>query len=152
MTYDELFVQIVKDATFNQVNNRLYHLEVYQLEETAKVNYPCVLYNLRSNMPNGGPEISGKSGYMMASYDVVVVSKNSDILRDCAQNIYDLSEEDPNWTNSDLYRDLGFDWIDVDMDVENVEYAVELEGKGYKTTTICVLLYHRELANNARSQ
>ncbi len=151
MTYDEIFVAIVKAATVNEVNNKVFHLEVYQTDTSFNQSVPsCVLYHQRAR-PENSPEISGRSGFFIADYTLSVISKDSDMIRAAAQNLYDLGEEDPNETNYTTYSTQGYDWLDVIDDQEGVEYAAELEAKGYKIATVQALFYHREITNNARS-
>jgi hypothetical protein len=148
MTFDEVIAKIISDTTNATLAGKVFHLEVYQTNESFK-NFPCALYNMRANMPF--IETSGVSGYSTAEYSVTIVSKDSDILRNSAQSILNLASDKNNEDLYTTYSGDGFEWLDIVTDEESLEYAIELQEKGYKTTSMQLVYFHREVTNNVYS-
>lgn len=139
--YDEVLVALLKllpsVADVAVCNNRVYHLEVFQ-NLPSEAQYPCIVYWLNDDFPE--KELSGNSNFYHAIYTIVVSSKKSADIRQVAAEIKTLSYEDTNDQTFAQYPNV--EWVEIDDDTEDNEFAVEQQDKGFKTASLTAVVDH----------
>jgi hypothetical protein len=140
MTHDMILVDIIKKRLGNSIK-AVYHLEAYQQLEENRQKYPCIVYQLRADT-YASLELSGTSGHKDALYAVTVIDKASSVVRNVQSKLHTLTFEAYQDQRAVEYGAHGYKWLDVDVDEEGVELAVELEAKGYKFATLAFLLQY----------
>lgn len=126
------------------ISTRVYHMEVFQ-NVPSESRYPCVVYELSDDIPFN--ELGTTSRYYTTIYNVYVISKRSQDLRDIADAIKGFATEEfddallategavpPDYD----YVEAGYEGVTVDADTENNEFAIEQQELGYKITTLSV--------------
>lgn len=132
MTQDEMLV-----AMLREVAARVFHLEVYQKEDSQS-QYPCVVYWLSDVIPER--ELDGNNGHEVSGYTVVVIAKDSATLRPLADAIAYfgvLAYNQTKWADTDY---SGLISVDTDSQSEDENFAMEQQEKGLKTSTLSVSL------------
>lgn len=142
-TWDEYFVQYMAnlpDVT-TLCNKRVYHMEVFQNANSISL-FPCVVYQLQSDQPE--KELSNNPPTYYARYEVRVISEKSGDIKTLAKAIAYLGSNEFDVTvQTDLANsDTGIYNIIVDDDVEQDDFAQQLQEKGYKSSILQVQVWH----------
>lgn len=137
--FDEVLALLLTELPFSvaKCNDRIYHYEAYRKLD-AKLQYPAIVYNLIDDSQE--PELTGGSGFYHATYNVSCVSPDSEDIRAFATDIKDWNDYD--FINEVSNRFPNIEWIDVDTDTEENEFTVEQLEKGYKTSSVTVVVDH----------
>ena len=113
----------------------VYHLEVYQNATGDNAsNYPCFVY--RRTDYAAELELSGQANVEDETYEVTVVSQDSDALR-CMARAVQKTNKYEFLQHLQTTRPDVLDWI-VEHESEQNEFAMEQQDKGYKTATMLV--------------
>lgn len=132
LTDDYLVAQLVQLAQSCGSGN-VYHLEAYQQDDN-QAKYPCYVYRRSDFTPE--LEMSGEAGIQDDTYEVAVISTDSDTLR-CLANAMQITYKYAWLRARQVTEPNLLDWI-VENDTEGVEWAIEQQDKGYKMSTMTV--------------
>lgn len=136
---DEILVTELQQlqTVINLLSTHVYHLEVYQNDDSLS-EFPCIVYQRIDDIPE--VELSGVANLRHASFDVTVIALDSATLRSVVDEIDVMAGEGSNDTLYSRYTNL--EWLHVDHDSEQVEFEIELQAKGMKTTTLTIMITH----------